>query len=129
MMTRHAKKSKGFSLVEVLLLVVVLGIVGAAAGRALQVIAKVPDQTDQNFQLETRLISKMEQVRSLGFDAVTVGNPNTTLSDTVTVSGKNYPRIVVVALADGDGNAAADATLKQITVTCAGRSVSTLISK
>ena len=121
--------SRAFSLMEVLLLVVVLGIVGAAAGRALQAMAKVPGQADLNLQIETRLISKMEQIRSLGFDSIVAGSPNVGLSDTVTIEGASYDRTVnvtVLANPDGSGNSG---TFKQITVNCGGQSVTTLISK
>ena len=125
----NAKMNKrGFSLMEVLLLVAILGIVGAGAGKALTSIAKVPGQTDLSYQLETRLISKLEQIRSLPFDSVPIGSPST-LSDTVQVSNTTYPRTVTVDYADGDGNGSADLTIKQVTVTCAGRTISTLISK
>ena len=119
----------GFSLMEVLLLVVILGIVGAAAGRALQAVAKVPGQNEQNFQIETLLISKMEQIRSMSFDTIAVGSPSSTLSDTVTVANTSYPRTVTVALADGNGDGFAETTFKQITVSCGGQSVTTLISR
>jgi type II secretory pathway pseudopilin PulG len=124
-----AKPTAGFSLMEVLLLVAVLGIVGAATGKALIAIAKVAPQNDISYQLETRLISKMEEIRSMAFDAVAVGSPNSTLSDSVTVLNVAYPRTVTVALADGNGDGTADSTFKQVTVTCGGRSISTLISK
>jgi Tfp pilus assembly protein PilV len=121
--------ARGFSLLEVMLLVIVLGIVGGAAGRALQSMAKVPGQTDQNFQIETRLISKMEEIRALTFDAITAGIPNQTLSDTVVISGVSYNRTVnVTAMAnpDGSGNSG---TFKEVTITCGGQSVSSRISK
>jgi prepilin-type N-terminal cleavage/methylation domain-containing protein len=124
-----SSKKRGFSLMEVLMLVAILGIVGAAAGRALISMGKVPGQTDLSYQLETRLISKLEEIRALHFDTVAVGSPNPTLSDYVGVSGVSYPRTVTVVLADGDGNGSADATFKQVTVTLAGRSISTLISR
>src|ERR1035437_1492517 len=113
------RPARGFSLMEVLLLVVVLGIVGAAAGQALQAVAKVPSQTDTVFQIETQMISKMEQIRSMTFDNVPTG---TGLSDTVQIAGMSYNRTVTVALADPNGGGAS-ATFKQVTVACGGQSV------
>jgi len=132
MTTRRATFSsapRGFSLLEVLVLVVVIAIVGAAAGRALQTVARTPVLTDQTFQLETQLISKMESIRAMTFDNIAVGSPNSTLSDIVTVSGTTYQRIVTVALADANGDGSAEATFKIITVTCGGQSISTMITR
>jgi len=115
---------------EVLLLVLVLGIVGGAAGQALQSIAKVPGQTDLNFQIETRLISKMEEIRALDFDAIDVGSPSL-LSDTVPIGPQavSYARTVAVALIDANGDGAPEATFKQITITCGGQCVTMLLAK
>lgn len=120
---------RGFSLIEVLVLVVVIGIVGAAAGRTLQMVAATPVQNDRMFQIETQLISKMEYLRSLPFDSIAVGSPNSMLSDNVTIAGTYHPRLVNVTLADGDGNGSVDSDFKQITVTCGSQSVSTLIAR
>jgi prepilin-type N-terminal cleavage/methylation domain-containing protein len=120
---------RGFSLIEVLVLVAVIGIVGAAAGRALQNIARTPVSSDQNFQVETQLISKMEAIRAMGFDSIAVGSPNGTLTDSVTIGGTSYTRTVTVALADVNGDGAAEANVKVITVTCGAQTVTTLISK
>lgn len=122
-------RGRGFSLMEVLILVAVIAVVGAAAGRALQVVARTPVLTDQNYQIETQLISKMEEIRAMTFDNIAVGSPNSTLSDIVTISGTSYQRTVTVALADANGDGSAEANFKQITVTCGGQTISTLITR
>lgn len=128
--TREGKAGRrAFSLLEVLVLVVVIGIVGAAAGRALQAVCRTPVLTDQTYQLETQLISKMEAIRAMTFDSIAVGSPNATLTDMVTVSGTNYQRTVTVALADANGDGLAENNFKLITVTCGGQSISTLITR
>ena len=126
---RSLRASRAFSLLEVLILVVVLAIVGVAAGRALQNLAYTPVKADQTFQIETQLVSKMEAIRSMPFDTIVVGSPNATLSDIITVGSSNYQRTVTVALADGNGDGLADATFKQITVTCGGQTISTYVEK
>lgn len=120
---------RGFSLLEVLVLVTVVAIVGAAAGQALVNVARTPVSTDRNYQIETQLISKMEAIRALGFDSIAVGSPNATLSDIVTIAGTNYQRTVTVALADANGDGNAESSFKSITITCGGQSISTLISR
>jgi hypothetical protein len=127
---QHARRHvrRGFSLMEVLLLVVVLGIVGGAAGRALQAVAKVPGETDLNFQIESQLVSKMEAIRSLPFDSVAIGNYST-LSDIVYIQNVAYYRAVIVTNADANGDGSSEATFKQVTVSCGGQAVTTLISK
>ena len=108
------------------MLVVALGIIGTAAGTAMQVMAKAPAQTDAYFQIETQLISKMEQIRSLPFASVTVG---TGLSDSITVNGTTYQRSVTVILTDGNADGIADTSFKQVTVTCGNQTISTLIAQ
>ena len=132
MTTRRANISpahRGFSLMEVLVLVVVIAIVGAGAGRALQTVARTPVITDQTYQVETQLISKMESIRAMTFDSIAVGSPNSSLSDIIVVSGTNYQRTVTVALADANGDGTADNTFKRITVTCGGQTITTLIAR
>jgi Tfp pilus assembly protein PilV len=125
----YAGSARGFSLLEVLVLVVVIAIVGVAAGQALVNVARTPVAADQNFQIETQLISKMEDIRAMSFDSVAVGSPNSTLSDIVTIAGTDYQRTVTVTLADANGDGLAEAGFKAITVTCGGQTVSTLISR
>jgi hypothetical protein len=114
---------------ECLLLVAIMGIMAVASGQALQTIAKSPGQNDQAFQIETQLLSKMESIRAMSFDGISLGSPNSTLSDSVIVSGQTYQRTVNVALVDGTGDGVADVNLKQVTVTCGGQSVSTLVTR
>jgi len=123
---RKTKKQRGFSLIEVLLLVSVLGIVGGAAGQAMMVVAKVPSQTDLHFQIETRLISKMETIRAMDFD-----NINDSLTDSVPIGPQDtmYLRNVEVINIDGNGDGYADLTFKQVTITCGGQSVTMFVSK
>ena len=122
-------RSRAFSLVEVLVLVAVIGIVGAAAGRALQAVVATPVKNDRTFQIETQLISKLEYIRSLNFNGIMIGSPSSTLSDIVTISGANYQRIVNVSFADANGDGVADVDFKLVTVTIGDQSVSTYICR
>jgi type II secretory pathway pseudopilin PulG len=57
-------KSSGFTLIEALVLVVIVGIVGVAAGIGLQAVAKTPAQTDSLLGVNSVCVSAMEQVRA-----------------------------------------------------------------
>jgi len=127
----HSRARRGFSLMEVLVLVVVLGIVGAAAGQALQAMARTPVAADETFQIETQIISKMEELRALSFASVVVGATTSTVSiGDASVGGnvKYYQMTVTISLADANGDGIADATMKQISVTCGGQTMTTMIS-
>lgn len=126
------RRRRAFTLIEVLVLVVVLGIVAAATGRALQAVARTPVTTDEVFQLETRLISKMEEIRATPFDTLLVGETPYSISiGDLNIPGatKYHQMTVNVALADADGNGLPEANFKQVTISVAGQSVTTLITR
>jgi len=92
---------------ECLMLLVILGIVSASTGQALIAVAKNPRQTDSALADETSLISKMEQMRSVDFDSLTIGTNVAPFSDAVRVD---------IAYADPTGGASPSVNWKQITV-------------
>ena len=115
---------------EVLILVTVIGIVGAAAGRALQAVVDTPVRNDQDFQVETQLISQLEALRAkpFGDPALTPGSSTTTFA----VGSLNYIMTTTVALGDPtqyDPTSGSNANCKVITVTCAGQSVCSMITQ
>jgi len=114
----------GFSYIEIMVLVAILGVVGAAGGRMLQTIAKVPSETDTLFQIETGLVSKMEEIRGMRFVDIFEGDY---LSDSVLIGSKWYPRTVSVELANpGPGVVE---SFKHVTITCGGQSVAILFTE
>lgn len=125
-MRKTCRKYSGFSLMESLLLTIILGIVGSAAGAMLLSLAKSPRDTETQYQLETALVSKMESVRAIAFDSLEVGG---SLSDSVTIGGKSYSRSVEVALADANGDGSPESNFKSITVSVGGQSVTTLVNR
>jgi type II secretory pathway pseudopilin PulG len=110
----------GVTLIEAMILVVVLGAVALGTGSALQNLTRQPKNMNLLLATSSALVDKMEYLRSLSFTALTVG---TTFSDTVAIEGTSYTRSVTVALADADGNGAADSDFKSITVTVNGQSL------
>jgi hypothetical protein len=127
-----ARRRQAFSLMEVLVLVVVLGIVAASAGRALQAVARTPVTTDEVFQIETQMISKMEELRCSAFDALLVGTTNNTISIgdlNIPGAAKYHQMTVTIELGDPDANGITDATFKQLTVSVAGQSITTLVAR
>ena len=111
------------------MLVIILGIVGASAGQILQATAKSIPQADTQLQIETGLVSTMESLRGKTFDQLLVGSPSSTVVSAVTINGVSVAPTVNVTLADANGDGAADATFKQITVQIQGQSLSTLVNK
>jgi type II secretory pathway pseudopilin PulG len=98
---------RGLSLLESLMLVVILSIVAAGAGQSLMAITKIPTQADASLVEENTLVSKLEQMRSVGFDNLTIGTAITPYSDgSVSVD---------VAYADPAGGASANVNWKQVT--------------
>jgi type II secretory pathway pseudopilin PulG len=105
-------RRRGLSLLESLLLVTILSIVAVGAGQSLQAVTKIPSQTDASLAEENLLVSKLEQVRSVSFDALPIGTAVTPLSDE-SVS-------VDVAYADPAGGATPNPSWKQVTARLAG---------
>jgi type II secretory pathway pseudopilin PulG len=142
-----SSRRRAFSLIEVLILVAVIAVIGAAAGRVLQTVASTPVKNDQAFQIETQLISKMETLRALASSNYAALDPSTATSlysDTFTISGTTYQRTVTVAYLDATSmNTSTSASgpsdsatpplthpyCKHITVSCAGQSLSDFITE
>lgn len=122
MRRQRGKTRRGLSLIESLMLVVILSIIGTTAGRGLLAITKIPSQADKVLLEETALVSKMEFVRALAYDNLTVGTAISPYSDgEVSVD---------VAYADPGGGATPDTNWKQVTVRLAnGRQLTTYVSR
>ena len=133
---RRPVRRRAFSLIEVLVLVSVIAIVGAAVGRSLQAVAATPVKNDQAFQIETQLISKMETLRAMAssnFGSLIPSTATGLYSDTVTIANATYQRNVIVAYVDpnsaGPADTASVTTCKRITVTCGGQTLSLFVTQ
>jgi type II secretory pathway pseudopilin PulG len=110
---------KGFTLIEAMMLLTILGIVGLAAGISLQSLTRVPKANDVQLSIASSLTDKMEQLRGTAFASLAVGSSN----DTVTINNTPYTRSWTIALADANGDGSNDSDFKQITVTIGSRSL------
>jgi hypothetical protein len=118
--------SKGVTLLESMLLVVLLGIVSLGFGIAMQSSARIPVGVDQRLAIHTFLVEKMEDLTSLDFATVAA---NSGLSDTVTVNGQTLNRVVTVKLIDADGNGSAEADFLEVAVAIGDQYLKTRVTQ
>ena len=116
---------KGFTLLEAMLVVAIVGIVAVGAGIGLQSVAKLPEQSDLSLAINSVLVDRMEQMRATAFSGLAA--KATALSGNVTINGNTYTCTVTAALADADGNGTTDSDFEQVTVTIGTKSLSTYI--
>src|SRR5580698_9007270 len=81
--------SRAFSLIEAMILVTILGIVGAGAGIGLQSTIHTPKAVDNIVAINAGIVSAMETMRA---NALSNFAGLTGYSDTVTINLKTYPR-------------------------------------
>jgi hypothetical protein len=117
--------NRAFSLMEAMVLIVILGIVGVGTGRALVAVTHTPENNDVQFQLELSMVSEMERLRSIAFDKLVIG----TYLTGVNVYQNHYPMTVVIDVNDPNDDGHPHDELKSITISVAGRTLTTLVSK
>jgi hypothetical protein len=133
---RHRGR-RAFSYLEALLLTAILGITGAATGRALTSVAHAPEQNNDSFLLETLLVDKMEYLRSLPFSTLAADVPHfpSAYSDTTAnapiIHGEVVPRTVAIwYIVPATGSYSISAThMLRVTVSAKGRSVVSLVNE
>ena len=126
-------RTRGFTLLEALLLVTVLAITGVATGRALTSMIHSPKQNDSDLSIETALLDKMEFLHSLSFAtlAAEVGKSQSAYTDNVTISGASSARVVSVAyIVPSTGAVSGSPTnMLQLAVSLNGKSFVTLVNQ
>lgn len=118
------KNSLGFTLVEVIFSVVILGLIAAGIAYPYTTGLKSLDLRDERMLLDNYLRSRMEILVSTDFSALSNG------SEAVTVNGQNYTITWTVVNTDLDGDSVPETNAKLITVSITevpGRILTTII--
>jgi hypothetical protein len=100
----------GFTLLEALIAVAILGLVGTAVSALYASGSRSVDESIDRMLLDSRLRSRMEFLISTDFASLSNG------SESVTVNGQNYTITWSVAAIDLDGDAIPESDAKQVTV-------------
>jgi len=111
---RRIKPGSGFTLVEVLLSVMLLGLLASAAMYMYSSAYTVIDKDSISMPLDGFLRSRMELLVGKAFAELSDGSEN------VTVRGQNYTINRRVVTNDLDGDTIPEPTAKQVTVSVAG---------
>ncbi len=115
-----SKRSGGFTLVEALLSVALLGLLAATMGTVYSSAnLSLAVQTD-HMLLDSKLRSRMEYLMGTSFDTLDDSMEN------VTINGNNYQIVWTVVPIDLDGDSNPEATAKQVTVSVTGMSGNSL---
>lgn len=132
-----ARSSRGFTLLEAMLVVAVLGVVSLAVSIGLASASHTPENTDRVLAISDELVSELEKWRSCAFGASPW--PSTlpyTLTDTVTLSvggqSLTYPRTTTITNWDPQNlssNASPQTDFVQVQVTIGGRSLTEYLTK
>ncbi len=123
-MLKRIRSEAAFTLIEVLLSVVFLGLLATAASTVYFTGFQSMDEQIERTLLDSKLRSRMELLIGTPFASLGSG------SEGVTVNGNNYTIDWTVATVDLDGDAVAEPSAKKITVSVSGmtdRSLATLV--
>jgi prepilin-type N-terminal cleavage/methylation domain len=122
--TEKLKISVGFTLVEVIFSVVLLGIISAGVAYPYSIGMKCIDAKEDRMLLDSALRSQMESLISEDFSAISDG------SQVVTINGQNYTFTWTVVNMDMDGDAVPETNAKLVVISVTevpGRSLTTII--
>ena len=111
---KNLKKTRGFTLVEVMLSVAFLGILAVGISVVYSSGYQLMGEQLDRMLLDGQVRSRMEVLVSTSFDSVASG------STVVAVNGKNYTVQWTSALTDIDGDATPESDAKEVTVSISG---------
>lgn len=115
-----SRRSDGFTLVEALLAVALLGLLAATMGTVYSSANQsLAVQTDRML-LDSKLRSRMEYLAGTSFGALGDGSEN------VTINGTGYQIVWTAVPIDLDGDSTPEATAKQVTVSVSNMSGNSL---
>ena len=115
-----SKRSDGFTLVEALLSVAILGLLAATMGTIYSSANQALAVQANHILFDSELRSRMEYLMGTPFGALGDSAEN------VTINGNNYQIVWTVVLIDLDGDSTPEATAKQVTVSVTGMSGNSL---
>ena len=119
--TKPRRTSGGFTLVEALLSIVILALMASVmTGLYISGLQALDVQAERAL-LDSHLRSRMERLLSETFTQIATG------SETITVNGQDHTIDWTVIGVDLDGDTVPEPTAKQVTVTLAGRSLTTIV--
>ena len=121
MMDETRTCARGFTFVEVLIAMVILGLSAVAVGSVYTSGVQALDMQNVDVRLDSALRSKMEYLLAFDWSQLTGGN------ETVTVRGVDYTLEWAVSLVDVSGDAVPDPYAKRLTVTLRDKVLVTIV--
>jgi Tfp pilus assembly protein PilV len=118
---RRISTPDGFTLVEVLLAVMFLTIMVTGISTLYFSGQRSLHAEDDLSLVDSHLRGRMEEILGRSFDAVSDG------SEVVTINGQSHTVTWTAALKDMDGDAVPESNAKQVTVSIAGQSLTTIV--
>ena len=123
---RGARRGGGFTLLEALILLTILGIISVGAAVGLQSSAKVPSGVDARLAIDRQLTTAMEQTKQTAMSswATLAGS-----TSTVTVNGTSYTQTITVTAQNAPDGSGACTDYVLVTVQIGAQSMTTYLAQ